>query len=140
MERRITFIVPSEPESLSLVGPLIHGLCRDLSCSKEDCGRMETCVVEAVNNCYLHAYRGARGKSIEVSIRVTDQEIRFDVSDEGERMDVRKLETEGSAEGLAAGGRGLVIIRKWMDRVRYASRDGRNVLTMIRERGGPRGA
>jgi len=74
-----------------------------------------------------------RGRRIFVDVRITPQEARFVVRDEGAGFDVQALPTVDDPEALQGRlGRGLVLIRTFMDEVLY--NDVGNQITMIKRR------
>lgn len=92
--------------------------------------------VEAFNNAAVHAYRDLPPGDVEVEMRVDRRELEVEVSDFGRRFEPSGV-PEPDLEALPEGGLGLFIIRNFMDRVRYESRAGRNVLTMSKNLAAP---
>ena len=74
-----------------------------------------------------------RSRRIFVDAQITSQEARFVVRDEGSGFDVQSLPTVDDPQALQGRvGRGLVLIRTFMDEVRY--NDVGNEITMIHRR------
>lgn len=73
-------------------------------------------------------------RHIEVGIKLDRREATFSIVDEGPGFDTSRLDCEVSAENLMrVGGRGLLLIRTFMDLVSY-SRGGR-CITMVKRYG-----
>lgn len=133
--RRIRLAIDSDPANVGLVGAAVHAVCAETSLSPQQCRRVELCVVEAVNNCIRHAYRGRPGQEIAVTARLFADRLVIEVRDTGEPMPARALEAARSAgepEPLAEGGRGVAIIKAVMDEVEYRSDAGVNTLTLTK--------
>ncbi len=132
--RTIRFIVPGRLEDVFLVGLGVRGICSSLPLDPEAVYQVELSVVEAVNNAIRHAYRDREGHEVEVLVSLFPDRILFRVIDDGRGMDLESTPVfdfdPEDLEGLPEGGMGLHIIRSVMDRVEYASRGGRNILTM----------
>jgi CheY-like chemotaxis protein len=74
-----------------------------------------------------------RDRRIEVRIHIEDDEAMFVIRDEGAGFDVRSLPTPGELGSLEPQqGRGLVLMRTFMDEVKFNDRG--NEVTMIKRR------
>jgi serine/threonine-protein kinase RsbW len=128
--------IPSELDHVFLVGLAINGICARVLGAEEGVYEAELSVVEAVNNAIEHAYRGAPGHSVEVVVRVDEQQLTFEVGDMGEPMNWQNVLTTSESEPdlRRESGRGLSIILSCMDSVSYRSEAGKNVLTLVKRR------
>jgi len=103
---------------------------------------LEIGVVEAVNNAIEHAYQWQAGHPVRVAVYLDDDTVRLDVADRGRPMPpgfnlcaaALPPFDPGDLDSLPEGGMGLALIRSAADEVSYASRDGWNVLTLIRRK------
>ncbi len=78
-------------------------------------------------------YSGAAQASVEVA--VADGEARLIFTDDGRPYDPTQKpdpDTTAPAEEREIGGMGIFIVKKFMDRVDYLCRDGRNILTLTK--------
>lgn len=72
-------------------------------------------------------------RSIQVDVRITPEEARFVIRDEGPGFDVSSLPQPGDPGTLEQeGGRGLVLMRTFMDEVTYNEQG--NEVTMVKRR------
>ena len=88
-------------------------------------------LTEALANAICHANSCDPDKDVKVSISASDQDLTIKVFDQGEGFDINalaKLKAEASDEG----GRGIQIIFKLMDQVRYIREGDKNVLEMTK--------
>lgn len=127
------FAVPARLEYRDAARGFLTYICRtlvddDLLPAGAD-HEIASAFVEAFNNAAVHAYRGMPPGEVEVEMRVSRERLEVEVSDFGRKFEPAGV-PEPDLEALPEGGLGLFIIRNFMDRVHYESRDGRNVLTM----------
>ena len=90
---------------------------------------------EAVSNAINHGYdAGVRGE-IAVRLRRAGDQVEIEVEDDGRPFDPLQAPPPDLTlplERRPVGGLGIHLIRKLMDEVSYARRDGRNVLRMAK--------
>ena len=82
-------------------------------------------VVEVVNNCIQHAYMNKTGQPIQVSYKLSDDRVQIVVSDKGRAF----LEPKEISEvtPMSESGRGLLIIRAWVTKLRFERLDEWNI-------------
>lgn len=94
-------------------------------------GQLELCVVEMVNNAFLHAYQGIEGRPITVQCKMLESEsasiLTLVIEDEGQAMTQRQLiqaitsdfvEPDPEDESTwTTSGRGFIIVSNLMDEV-----------------------
>jgi serine/threonine-protein kinase RsbW len=123
----ITLSIDSSYDNVFLVGLVVRQICRFAEMEDSEAFRVELCVVEAVNNVIQHGYEGRVGGEIEIEVRLRPEALSFEVRDRGRAMDAAALEASAleadDAALLEDNGRGLRIVRAWMDEVLY-SRSG----------------
>jgi serine/threonine-protein kinase RsbW len=134
--RKITLSIEGYFENVSLVGVSVRGICDYLSLNETDAYGIEFSVVEAVNNVIKYAYEMRPGGGVGVVVTVEQDRMIIQVSDRGRAMIPKKpklLDREYETIGtLPEGGMGLSMIHAIMDEVIYASRNGKNTLTMVK--------
>ncbi len=138
---RMTVIVESRLECVPLAGTVVRAFCTASGASELESGQVEVCIMEAVNNCVIHAYKSEPGHSIEVVASLHDGEFRFEVYDQGKP---RNLETQRrsrrhlldldptSLNTMPESGRGLAIIESIMDGMEYDAVEGKNRFSMTK--------
>lgn len=150
-ERHATVCISANLANVCLVGVAVRGICTHAAFTEIQAHEVQTCVVEAVNNVIIHAYKGGSEKPVEVKLGLLSDRLVIEVCDYGKGMD--KLPEGNLAfdpedlESLPEGGMGIFLIRNIMDAVSYKRMGGINVLTMERKlppdcgmasRGGPK--
>lgn len=94
---------------------------------------------EALVNAHVHGNRRDEGKRIHVAWRVSDAEVRLEVEDEGAGFDPACVPDPTEEHNLEVpSGRGLVLMRAYMDEVSHSETGNRVV--MVRRRGSLRGS
>ena len=134
--RKITLTIESDFEHVAMVGMSVNAICSSVIGDKETLFHLELCVVEAVNNCIMHAYGKQSGQFVEIVVELLPRCIIFQVSDTGKSMgalsenlvDIDRQLYDMSS--LPERGRGLFIIHKLMDDVTYTGNGQKNTLTM----------
>ena len=101
---------------------------------------LELAVVEAVTNVIKHGY-GPEGGRIRVEADAEAEGVTIRILDQGRAIPPEALGGAGpgrfdfdpeNLDGVPAGGMGLSLISMLMDEVSYDSRDGQNVLRLVR--------
>ena len=135
------FTIESELKNVPLIGMSISRLCSMINLSDIETYWIELCAVEAVTNSIKHAYGLESGHEVEVIFTIDKNTLTLEICDTGTALNPRLLEEKAEfplklnvrdVEDIPESGRGLAIIREFMDDVKYASVKGRNCLTMIK--------
>ena len=134
----IKFIIESNLEDVALIGMSINRLCSLNSVLEQESFKIELCVVEAINNSIIHAYENQKGHKIEVNFTLSSNELIIDVYDTGKIMDQEQLKSRNLSAieinpdnlEMALSGRGLAIMKEFMDQVSYKTTDGMNCLSL----------
>ena len=81
-------------------------------------------VREAVMNAVLHGNQERDDRSVSVHYQLSDTAIQIDVTDQGEGFDPGELHDPLSSENLLReGGRGVYLMRQFMDEVKFSFPD-----------------
>ncbi len=139
--KKIRFVIDSDLANVLLVGMVINKLCSIFSFDGISNHDIELCVVEAVNNCIVHAYGNEKGHEVEVCFILDQNRLVLDICDTGKPMDQGHLEQEDGLMqefdskdlfNISEKGRGLSIMKKIMDSVVYTTKRGKNCLTLTK--------
>ncbi len=136
-ERSITLRLDSRLENISLAGCAVRAVAGEVGFEREECERLELCVVEALTNVIQHAYQGEAGHPVTLFIRITGEELEMRVHDEGLPMHDGLLERPEpdevtAVEALVESGRGLFLMRRIADRIDYRHGPEGNTLVLVR--------
>lgn len=110
-------------------GDWVEKTCQQAGMDKIGAFQVKTCVVEAMNNCIKHSYEGSQG-NVSLCVWQQDGHIHVQISDEGKPLDLSTLPPQGSdaPDPSSEGGRGLMIMRAWMDTLAITREQNTNVL------------
>lgn len=138
---QIKFVIDSAFKNTSLAGLAVSHLCAVRSMSAENVNKIELCVIEAVNNCIIHAYRQQSGHDVEIIVTFYPEKVEIKVCDTGDPMSPLCLEQSdpppaisgpSNIEDIPENGRGLFLIKTVMDSVRYERKNNKNCLIMTK--------
>lgn len=105
---------------------------------------VELCVVEMVNNAFIHAYESKEGLPIELSCDLDDrsQQLNVRISDQGRVMTPQQfsqalanefVEPDPSDDATwTTSGRGFAIISSLMDKVELSTKGNKNTYVMVK--------
>ena len=125
--------VPSRLEDLTDAKRPILEAAGTLGYGDEDLEAVNLALVEALTNAIRHGNRRDPAKSVFVEFDIDGQEIRISVRDEGEGFDVAGLPDARSPSGKRKpSGRGVFLLRAYMDEVNYNEKG--NSVTLVKKR------
>jgi len=132
MSLRFGKTIPATVEALEGVVQNIMALASEMKCGEEHFAEIELALREALANAVIHGNRQNPAKKVEVKCFCQpDRGMLLVVEDEGAGFNPKEVPDPTQAEGLfETHGRGLFLIRRTMDHVRF-SRSGRRV-TMVK--------
>jgi serine/threonine-protein kinase RsbW len=135
--RTVELSVTSEIENVSLLGLCVNKLAESCGMDEKERFDVELCVVEAATNVVLHAYEGAPGRRVVLSVTLDPDALRFRLRDDGKPIpEERRMpppDPEETEEALLReGGRGLFLIHRLMDRVDYTTGPSGNELLLVK--------
>lgn len=132
----ITLSIDSCLDDVFLVGLAVNKICAFVPLDETAAYHAELCVVEAVNNAIEHGYASKPGQTVAVVVSLAPDRITFTVRDNGPPIEravwERLLAEPVEHDLLAEGGRGLFIIQRLMDELRYEREGTANALTFVK--------
>jgi serine/threonine-protein kinase RsbW len=118
LNRSIQF--PSLRANIRNVETFLIGLCDELHINADLMDRIMISVTEAVNNAIIHGNKSDPTKMVELSCACDGQWLRFCVRDEGPGFVPDTIPDPRFSDNLLKeGGRGVLIIRAFMDSVEF---------------------
>lgn len=132
--KKIEFTLHSDFYPASEVRDFVAALCTQFGFEGQDVYQIKSAVDEAFINVVNHAYKGKKGK---IKVRVEFDKGRFCISikDWGRPLDARCVKKSSIAELVKKqkeGGLGMMMIERFMDRVKYIRRKKHNELVMAK--------
>ncbi|MCS6928746.1 MAG: ATP-binding protein [Saprospiraceae bacterium] len=119
--------LPSNPENVRQVEPLIQDIAHQLNLSREQYDNILLSLTEAVTNAMVHGNQGDSNKRVCISLRHEKNVLSIRVSDEGPGFNPNEIPDPTHPENLeACSGRGIFIMRRLSHECRF-TRGGRTV-------------
>jgi serine/threonine-protein kinase RsbW len=111
---------PAIPENLTLVEKLIDDVCSQYKINEDNYGNILVALTEAVNNAICHGCKSNPSKTVKVSFGAENNELIFEVQDEGEGFDFDHLPDPTAPENIEKpNGRGVFLMRNLADTVNF---------------------
>ena len=131
----VNITIPNQTKYLGMIGRIGESLAYSLRSyhgnRQELAYQLNLVLTEALVNAIYHANNCDPNKDIKISISASDQDLIIKVFDQGEGFDIEAL-ANLKAKPSDESGRGIEIIFKLMDRVRYIQERDGNVLEMTK--------
>jgi serine/threonine-protein kinase RsbW len=100
---------------------------------EDECGRISMAVREATVNAVLHGNRYDPDKRVTISFETTADALTVAVRDEGPGLDPANVPDPLAPENLLKqSGRGIFLIRAFMDEIRFRALSPGTELTMVK--------
>ena len=120
-------------ESVSEVEQAAEKLASEAGLGEDDCFHVVMAVREAAVNAVLHGNEYDPSKQIDVSLENTGQALVFTIADQGKGLDPDSLPDPLAPENLLRGtGRGIFLIRSFMDEVHFRQLHPGTELTLVK--------
>ncbi len=132
MSHEIRLELPSDVSIIEHVVRLLADRCRDYrSYGPRTLVNLRVAVSEALSNAILYGNAGDRSKKVLVRANVDAWKARIQVIDEGPGFDPGRVPDPTDAEAIeSAGGRGLFLLKRLADEVRYNAPGNSVTLTL----------
>jgi len=132
-EGRTSFSLSSTMESVSEVEAAADKLAEEAGLDEDERFRFGMAVREAAVNAVLHGNEYDPDKKIDVSLENTGSDLVISISDEGNGLDPDHLPDPLAPENLLRGtGRGIFLIRSFMDEVHFRQLNPGTELTLVK--------
>lgn len=132
-ETRVTYTLESSLESVDKVEQTAERMARDAGIDEDNTFKFSMAVREAAVNAVLHGNAYDPEKRIIASFENTGKDIIIRISDQGEGLDPATLPDPLAPENLLLGsGRGIFLIRSFMDEVHFRQLHPGTELTLIK--------
>jgi anti-sigma regulatory factor (Ser/Thr protein kinase) len=130
--RVLSLVFSAEPGTAALVGPAIRGIAEAVGFERARAVEVALCAQEAAVNSAEHAFAGQPDGIVSVLVAVVDDRLEVSVRDRGRPMPPALLDEARVKEPdpLSERGRGLFMITRLSESVRYGSDTEGNVLEM----------
>jgi len=127
-------VVPNSHSHLGRVSEWVRGFAHERGLTHPLAYGLDLAVNEALTNIMSYAYCDDAPHDIVVELHAHPGRIRVEVEDDGVPFNPLDLPIEAPPESLEKSrrtGRGIPLMRNFMDELHYQRRDSRNVLIMV---------
>ncbi len=132
---KVDITVPNQTKYLGVIGRIGESMAYSLKGyqgnRREFAYHLNLVLTEALANAICHANSCDPDKNVRVLITASDQNLTIKVFDQGQGFDIEAL-SKRKTHKHDEGGRGIQIIFKLMDRVRYIQEKDGNILEMTK--------
>lgn len=131
---RHRLVVPNRFSELRRASQWVRSFAHERQLERQAAEWLELSVNEALTNIMSYAYCDDAPHDIVVALYAQPDRICVEFEDDGKPFNPLDLPVEEPATSLEKSrptGRGLTLMRNFMDELHYVRRDSRNVLTMV---------
>ena len=116
--------IPSEIKQIRIVSSEIENFLKNKhKLSDSVLFDIRLCIEEAVRNAIVHGNKNKKDLPVLINYYVKDGNFAIEIEDQGKGFDPKKVPNPLTGENLwRAGGRGVFLMHKVMDKVEYNSR------------------
>jgi serine/threonine-protein kinase RsbW len=130
---RVSYTLESSLESVNKAEQAARDLAVKAGFDEEETDRIAMSVREATVNAVLHGNQYDPKKRVTVAFEVTAESLSVSVRDEGKGLDPGSVPDPLAPENLLKqSGRGIFLIRAFMDEVRFRSMNPGTEITLIK--------
>ena len=135
---RVSYTLDSTLASVNKAEQAVAEVAAKSGFDEDECGRIAMAVREAAVNAVLHGNRYDPTKRVTVSFETIPDSLTITVRDEGPGLDPSLIPDPLAPENLLKqSGRGIFLIRAFMDEVRFRDMSPGTEITMIKFVRGP---
>ena len=128
-------VLPSHIEAVADAAAAVTDFIRNFGVSEEAAFGIEMALREAVTNAMVHGNHEDESKSVEVVFNCHDNELEVEVRDQGEGFDPARVPDPTNAENLLkTSGRGIFLMRTFMDEIEWLNRPDGGTTVRMRKR------
>lgn len=120
IEETNTMKMTSEPQSISLIEPIVIEVFERYEISKDICGNVLVALTEAMNNAIQHGNAFDSSKSVCLSYNMCNSMLYFTVCDEGQGFNPEVIPDPTDPQNIdKPNGRGVFLMRRLADEVEF---------------------
>ena len=132
---RTSLTLDSTLESVDRLEREAEAFAKRLDFDEDETGNVAMAIREAAVNAVIHGNAYDRSRQVHASFEATDQDMIFRISDEGNGFDPANIPDPLSPENILRGsGRGIFLMKTFMDEVHFRQLSPGTELTLIKHR------
>ena len=133
---RVSYTLDSTLDSVNKAEQTAEKLASKMPFDDEDCHRIAMAVREAAVNAVLHGNAYDPGKKMFLVYENTGEALVIKITDQGSGLDPSRIPDPLAPENLMKGsGRGIFLIRAFMDEVQFRNTNPGTEITLIKHVG-----
>lgn len=126
----IKISIPSLIENIKIIESFIDNAREKYAINDDIYGNIMISVTECVTNAIVHGNKLDGNKTVDLELKLDDNQVQFVIKDEGTGFDYDHLADPTAPENLEkAGGRGIFIMRHLTDEVKFEDNGKIAILT-----------
>jgi len=138
---RVSYTLDSTLDSVNVAEQRAEEFAAKLGFNEDSCQRIAMAVREAAVNAVLHGNAYDPNKKVSVSCETNGDALVIRVADQGNGLDPTAVPDPLAPENLLKqSGRGIFLIRSFMDEVRFRELSPGTEITLVKVMGDPAGA
>jgi serine/threonine-protein kinase RsbW len=135
---RVSYTLDSSLQSVNLAEETAQLIAARVGFDEDNCMKISMAVREAAVNAVLHGNSYAPNKRMTVAFENTGQALVITITDEGRGLDINSIPDPTTPENLLKqSGRGIFLMRAFMDEVRIRPLEPGTEVTLVKNVGGP---
>src|SRR5881275_3792091 len=135
---RVSYTLDSTLDSVNKAEQTAEALAAKMPFEDEDCHRIAMAVREAAVNAVLHGNAYDPGKKVALEFERTSSDLVITIRDQGKGMDMSRIPDPLAPENLLkTSGRGIFLIRSFMDEVQIHPSQTGTEIKLIKHVHGP---
>ena len=126
-------ILPNDVQEVPKLAAFVDEICEAAGMDMATAMQMNLAIEEAVVNVMEYAYPAGTKGEVRIEAQVHDTYVEFTLSDDGKPFnptDKGEVDTTLSAEERSIGGLGIMLVKHYMDKIKYKYVDNQNVLLL----------
>jgi serine/threonine-protein kinase RsbW len=130
------FELKNELSELKTLQRHLNNWCGDIGLTAISISRINVCLDELFTNIVSYGFEDDLEHKIEFTLNCDNNSVIINIKDDGMAFNtLEKVDPDfpANVESAKIGGLGILIIRKLMDNVSYERKQGKNILTMIKD-------
>ncbi len=134
-EQTTRIVLPSHIEAVADAAAAVTGFVENCGVGEAAAFGIDMAVREAVTNAIVHGNQEDEAKAVEVTFNCQEHVLEIEVRDQGEGFDPAEVpDPTDPANILKTSGRGMFLMRSFMDDVRWLTRpDGGTTVRMVKK-------
>ena len=125
--------LPNDVQEVPRLAAFVDETCEAVGMDMSTTMQMNLAIEEAVVNVMNYAYPAGTKGEVRIEAKAREGYVEFVISDDGTPFnptEVKEVDTTLPAEERSIGGLGVLLVKHYMDKVKYKYVGGQNVLTL----------